>query len=729
MWRTSAVEQGPSQLEVFAADGVAVVATGINLSAYSLADGHRVWQRTDLSAPVAVAGTRLIAVTNQSRAVAVAPSSGKTLWAASRAQAGTTAVLAADRNVVALAIFPADLEGGGTSEVYALDPATGAVRWKSKAGSGVGGGIAVTPSLVLLSYAAGEPHFGDVEAFDRKTGAALPIVGSESLADDAPAYGAMWGEASGIQPDIDASSPLWQFDRYDAHSMRQLAAYVYSPEPDVNRGKFSLDVPRRLTQRYVFLEVGDDTLEPYYRRQQARLYRYDRDRPPSAQVPLRYDVRGELDGVVAHDDPLLLAGSRATLLVPFGKDTYVAHRYDFSQQLPHPMYLSAGATWVGATLRVAATSADASLVFAFNRETGTVLQMTRTGDAYALPSDVCRQPSEAAFLPSGEGVVLCKDAVLRVRAGARGTPVSPAPAFTSYSIAGVAPDAKVAALTVAQGGDLWAAVGLPNVIVHVRPDGPALTTVALPSGDPPTALGFASGGVWYARAGRIGRIKEDGSVQEFALKARLGPRDFAWAGINWPTDPAVWITLCEGNALGGVGLDGALALVPLPTPASCPTRMTYDGGWFWFVENNGARIGRAMGRGSPDGPRVEEIAIGGGPASGITVGPDAYVWYTHGSTIGRIDFHKDRREFALPQGLQATGAIVAGADGALWFWVSSSSGLQLARMTTSGAVTVVPVGRAGLNAGVLARGLDGALYFPAGNEIVRFDPELAPGSP
>jgi streptogramin lyase len=160
----------------------------------------------------------------------------------------------------------------------------------------------------------------------------------------------------------------------------------------------------------------------------------------------------------------------------------------------------------------------------------------------------------------------------------------------------------------------------------------ALREVVLPGARITNLAPGRAGTVWYAGAGRLGRL-----------------------------------------AAGGTG---RRRKVRVPTRVS-PTALVADGaGGVWFVDGHGGAIGHASARGSVREYRA--VAHGGG------VAPDGrgHVWFTTGARwIGRMDRHGHVRRFALPKPdtagnivLDAVGPVARGRDGTMWFGADGGYG-------------------------------------------------------
>jgi virginiamycin B lyase len=204
------------------------------------------------------------------------------------------------------------------------------------------------------------------------------------------------------------------------------------------------------------------------------------------------------------------------------------------------------------------------------------------------------------------------------------------------------------------------------------------------------------GNLWFTEGARIGRLTPGGDVTEFALPAG----DRASGPIIVGPDSNLWFVEDGPLALGRLTPHGVASQVPLPA--------------------------------------------GSFPAVALAAGPDGAIWYARSpanvggpqytptaGVIGRVTLSGAATEFSLPTPrASATTAftpppqprgIVAGSDGALWFYTGSPQGAAqvqagatwIGRITTSGQASVVytpdPLSLAGIS-GITA-GADGNLWF------------------
>ena len=157
----------------------------------------------------------------------------------------------------------------------------------------------------------------------------------------------------------------------------------------------------------------------------------------------------------------------------------------------------------------------------------------------------------------------------------------------------------------------------------------------------PAAFTWGLGGIWFTEpaANRIGVLREDGTIQEFAVPtANAGL--VAIAATYTAEGDLVWFTEASANRIGRVSPDGAITEFPVPTPASQPWGIAADliGEQVWFTE----RAGNAVARIASDGtiteykistPGVLPTAIA---LAGVNLGYDVWVALSSRNSIGRI---------------------------------------------------------------------------------------------
>lgn len=216
-------------------------------------------------------------------------------------------------------------------------------------------------------------------------------------------------------------------------------------------------------------------------------------------------------------------------------------------------------------------------------------------------------------------------------------------------------------------GNMWFSEHTGNRMGRITPQGQiAEFQIPTPASQPRAIALGADGNIWFGMfaAGKIGRITPEGMIQEFAPPTPdSGPRALA-AG----PDGNIWFSEYRADKIGCVSPAGAFREFPLLRPDSGPGDITAGpDGALWFVElsggmdgltTHGNRIGRITVAGT-----VSEFVMPIRDASpiNIAVGPDHDLWYTRGSTLGRVSTIGEIREYALGPLARAVG-LSAGSD-------------------------------------------------------------------
>lgn len=261
--------------------------------------------------------------------------------------------------------------------------------------------------------------------------------------------------------------------------------------------------------------------------------------------------------------------------------------------------------------------------------------------------------------------------------------------------------------------------------------GVGITEIPVPSGSSPGPIvADPGGGAWFAMPGdhRIGRVWPNGVVVEFPLPSPYEePR-----GIAVGPDGATWFTQTGGHTGSeGIGrIDGSGTIVEHPLPDQTLPFAIAAGpdGNLWFTALGSEPIGRI----TPGGVVTMFPGDLQGDPLNITSGPDGALWFTEdgivrGSVgaIGRVTTTGVVTEYPLPTPAGSTsgaGDLAVGPDGNLWFtWAVrplggpvGSESLRIGRITPAGAITSFTIWAAqGWPPGGVTRGPDGDLWFTA----------------
>jgi virginiamycin B lyase len=242
----------------------------------------------------------------------------------------------------------------------------------------------------------------------------------------------------------------------------------------------------------------------------------------------------------------------------------------------------------------------------------------------------------------------------------------------------------------------------------MQPDGTGLTEFALPHSDssPRIIARGADGNLWFSEhtGNRIGRITPDGRISEFDIPTPASqPRAIALGA-----DGNIWFGMFAAGKIGRITPAGVITEFPLPTPDSGPRALAAGpDGNVWFSEYRASKIGYIT-----TGGRVTEFSLprpNSGPGD-ITTGVDRALWFvelsggmdglnTEGNRVGRITVQGKVTEFAMPPQSASPINIAVGPDRNIWY----TRGATLGRVTSTGAITELPLGDAvrgiGLSAG------------------------------
>lgn len=207
---------------------------------------------------------------------------------------------------------------------------------------------------------------------------------------------------------------------------------------------------------------------------------------------------------------------------------------------------------------------------------------------------------------------------------------------------------------------------------------------------------------------------------------------FTDPAIHQPTDVVVgpdgfvWFTSLADDLIGR--LDPATGDVTTypgePGEIDGPGSLTIGAdGNVWFTNTGSLSIGRLdVGSGV-----VDAFPVGDGVTflAGIALGPDGNVWFAAGR-VGRVTPSGQITTFGLSGEIQASGPIVAGDDGRMWFGSPTHRVLGSIDVTTR-ATTYRSIAQ--LAGDSLVLGADGALWYTAWafvgvqrQQVVRFDP-------
>jgi virginiamycin B lyase len=282
--------------------------------------------------------------------------------------------------------------------------------------------------------------------------------------------------------------------------------------------------------------------------------------------------------------------------------------------------------------------------------------------------------------------------------------------FTMYT-AGFSSIVQEQAIVAGADGNMWFTDFCGNSLNSLTPAG-TLTSYAagIDSGAHPRGIAAGSdGNIWFTEAfvSKIGKITTSGAVTEFSTGITAASNPGAIAAAS---DGNLWFNELAVPKIARITTAGTIT--EFPTGLAVATIAITGGpdGNLWFTESHG-KIGRMTTTGV-----VTEFSTGlvaGDEPQYITSGPDGNLWFTDMlGYVGKVSTAGSITEYpvTLPGGASPF-FIASGSDGNLWFSAASPSTGAVARITTSGVVTVfnTPAGFSAV-AGIAA-GYDGNMWF------------------
>ena len=239
------------------------------------------------------------------------------------------------------------------------------------------------------------------------------------------------------------------------------------------------------------------------------------------------------------------------------------------------------------------------------------------------------------------------------------------------------------------------------------------TTSTIPAGPPtitpsyvtaPGGWGITAGpdgNVWYMAGSDVVRITPGGQSTVFPYAEPFNGVQVIPDSITTGPDGNLWFTMANGQGVGRITPSGQVTEFPAAAQGMI---VAGSDGALWFDS-----AGKAIGRMIVDGA-VTYYPTTGTPQE-LAEGPDGNIWFTEtGGLIGRLTPQGVLTEFSVPEASAPDArAIIAGADGNLWFFGDGSVG----RITTSGQATQWPVAQATAQDGVgqMAQTPDGRIWF------------------
>lgn len=260
-------------------------------------------------------------------------------------------------------------------------------------------------------------------------------------------------------------------------------------------------------------------------------------------------------------------------------------------------------------------------------------------------------------------------------------------------------------------GNVWFSQGgLSNSVGNISTSGVSHSyPVTTPYAEPWSLTSGPDGNIWFmeVRVGQVAKITPSGVVTEYP-DADI----FAEQGITAGNDGNVWFTApftTTGPGIARITPAGVITLFLLPA-GSFPQFIGSDNldGNLWFTDSSLNVIGEM----DTSGNLIAEYPIPTALSnpSVISYGPDGNMWFIENTEFGAVaKITPTGSVTEYPVQLQNyQDGIVAGPDGAVW--IAQGYPNSVARITTSGVVSTVPLTASNALGNALVVGADGKLW-------------------
>ncbi|HYF63646.1 MAG TPA: hypothetical protein VD886_12580 [Herpetosiphonaceae bacterium] len=270
-------------------------------------------------------------------------------------------------------------------------------------------------------------------------------------------------------------------------------------------------------------------------------------------------------------------------------------------------------------------------------------------------------------------------------------------------------------------GNLWFADYAGDAISRLTPAGvfTRFPLAARPSPARPRDIVAAPDGtLWFTADDTVGAIDSTGvitehTVAEGAMYLVAGP------------DDALWFTGSDAQQILRMTYDGAVTAVLTPAIGTIRELEFESPTVLWFAQSAGERVGRF----DLESGQVEFIPIRFEfAAEALAIAPDGTVWVSSssGSEMARITSDRTVRIFPIPTRATHANDMEIGPDGQVWF--VESGGAKLGRISASGQITEYPLPSPDSDSRHLSRGPDNTLWITDHrlDSIIRFEvPSIA----
>lgn len=302
-----------------------------------------------------------------------------------------------------------------------------------------------------------------------------------------------------------------------------------------------------------------------------------------------------------------------------------------------------------------------------------ILRPTLRGAEFAVPSGLAsnNRLGGGSLALAGDGAVWFIDDRGICRVTTSGT-------VTEYSLGNVTPYG----ITLGPDGALWFTDSGPNFIGRITTAGAQSSYTAAFGGTAITS--GADGALWFVTNSSLGRITTSGTYSSTPIT--LPPGSFGFNGEIFVrgSDGNFWSADSQSHALR-ITPSGTVTQFPLPSSVNgTPSGLTSAAdGTLWLVTSAGSVV-HFKTDGSVLGVFQSPTFASSAPFQ-IAQAPDGAIWYpvfsagTLGAQLGRTDTSGNSAIFVIPNSASSSFApaptgVVTGSDGNLWYTRGTSVG-------------------------------------------------------
>ena len=261
---------------------------------------------------------------------------------------------------------------------------------------------------------------------------------------------------------------------------------------------------------------------------------------------------------------------------------------------------------------------------------------------------------------------------------------------------------------------IWFTGNYADLVGKVDTSGVVTTFQTAQGSHPNGIVAGPDGNLWFVEPGtnNIAKSSPSGAITEYSVGQRFAG---LWTITNGP-DGNLWFAeyAARYNNIVRITTDGVMTTFPIPTPGATVLYITTGpDGNLWFTELAAQQVGKI----DPNSGQITEYPFPGvnkGLAA-LVAGPDGNLWIMESTFFGGIAKFSTAGTLLAeyPVQFQTLLDIKVGSDGALWFPQFYPNGV--ARLTTSGVVSTVPLTSVNALGNDVAIGADGKLWVAQGN--------------